>query len=580
MKRLVPLALAVTVVAAGCGGSSNGASSSGQTSNRRPTATTTESSAASPLSWGRCADEMAASAGLRCATLVVPVDPDTPKSGTVRIALARRAASGSRTQRIGSLVMNPGGPGGSGIEFLAGIASQMPEQLQQRFDLVSFDPRGVGASSPVRCLTDAEKRRQFTGDLSPDTPQEVQRALDDQREFRSGCTRRSPQLLRHMSTADVANDLDRIRAALGDDRLTFLGLSYGTSIAATYATMFPERVRALILDGSISPNASDATAAAAQLRGFERTLERFVAACNTSKQCPLAPNASAAIAAARASVAANPVVVTSEGGPRTLGPDQFDLGLATALYATATWGVAANAVRTVRDAGARVLLTLGDQQTGRKADGTFDNSADAQTMVSCADSPERPSAAEATAAAQRMAAATPGFGTSLGWSLLSCVDWPRPTNPNPVPRAPDAPKLLVIGTLGDPATPYEWAQQMTEALGNATLLTYEGDGHTAFFKGSDCIDAATAAYLIDLRVPAAGTRCTAVPDAATFGGLQQELADQLQKAGVPEQVANCVVDNLVEQLGEGRLDQLVLDENIDELSKYITAATLDCATGG
>jgi len=511
----------------------------------------------------------------------VPVDHTKPDGPKLELALAKKSATGPLSQRIGSLVINPGGPGGSGIEYLSQAAGQFPGKLTERFDLVSFDPRGVGNSSPVVCLDDADKQRQFSGDLSPDTPAELSQALKDQAEFRAGCATRNREVIRHMGTADVAEDLDEIRSALGDKQLTFLGFSYGTSIAATYATAHPDKVRALVLDGSVSPDASDEESTLAQIKGFERTLGQFVTACDANPSCPLAPDAAKKIATARSGLDDDPVTVGSGADARTLGQDQFDIGLATALYDNSTWGVAADAVKNLRTTGARVLLTLGDQQTGRDADGSFDNSADSQTMVACADSNERPSAAEAEAAARRIAAAVPGFGTGLGWSMLGCLNWPLAANPLPKPSAPSAPPLLVVGTVGDPATPYEWSQQMATALGSATLLTYEGNGHTAFLRGGDCINDAVIEYLVNLKVPAQGKRCPKVADSENFGGLRDQIVEELTKGGVPKEVARCVVDDLIDELGEDRLNELLLSsDNIEELSKYITAATLKCATGG
>lgn len=576
MKRFVPLLLVVALAAAAC--STGSKDLANKTSGTRKSSTTAPPAPGS-LKWAPCTDDLAGAAGLRCADLKVPVDPAKPDGPTITIALAKQPATGSPSERIGSLVMNPGGPGASGIEFLANAAAQLPEQVAERFDLVSFDPRGIGGSTPVRCLTDSEKDQQFSGDLSPDTPAEVDKAFKDTAEFRDGCASRSAQLLTHMSTADVAEDVDQIRAALGDDKLTFLGYSYGTSIAATYATLHPDKVRALVLDGSVSPDAGDEATTLTQIKGFERTLGSFVAACNTTPSCAIGPDAAGAITAARDSLADDPVEVGTGTQARTLGQDQFDIGLATALYDDATWGVAASAVKNLRTTGAATLLKLADQQTGRQADGTYDNSSDAQTMVACNDSAERPTRDEAVAAANRISTQVPGFGNSISWSMLGCVDWPRASNPLPAPKAPTSPPLLVVGTVGDPATPYEWSQAMAAALGNATLLTYEGTGHTAFLRGGPCIDDAVVSYLVDLKVPAAGTRCPAVAEGSGFGGIRDEIVKELTSSGVPEKVATCVVDELVEQIGEDELNQLVLDQDIDRLTKLVTGATLKCADG-
>ena len=404
-------------------------------------------------------------ANLDCGTLAVPLDPAEPDGASIGIAVAGSQATGSSDERVGSLVINPGGPGGSGIQFLANAASTFPEELTDHFDLVSFDPRGVGASTPVRCLDDGEKDRSLSGDLSPDTAAELQQALDEQAELLDGCRTNSAELLTHMSTADVAADLDELREALGEEQLTYLGYSYGTSIGAVYATLFPSNVRALVLDGSVSPGASDEEQLLTQAKGFERTLANFVSACDADSDCPIGPDATATIAAARSALAQAPVEVTTDSGTALVGPDLFDLGVATALYDTSLWGTLASAIANLDDGGAATLLSLVDRQTGRQPDGTFDNSSDAQTMVSCADSPERPTAAEATAAAERIAAAAPWFGGRDRARRLRLPELARGRQPAAGDHRRRRPHDPGGRHRGDPATPYEWAEQMTAALG-------------------------------------------------------------------------------------------------------------------
>jgi pimeloyl-ACP methyl ester carboxylesterase len=531
------------------------------------------------LDWKRCKGELTSLAGLQCATLAVPVDPKRPSGATVELALARKPATGPAAERIGSLVMNPGGPGGSGLEFLANAAGAFPDSLTKRFDLVSFDPRGVGESDPVRCLDDEQKDEQLTGDLSPDTPQERARLEADQKTLREGCERRNPKLITHMSTADVAADLEQIRVALGDDKLNYLGYSYGTAIGAAYATAYPAKVRAMVLDGSVSPSSTPTEEALAQATGFERTLANFVKACNAAPSCALAPDAAGAIAQARASLETNPVVVKDKNGDRTLGPDLFDYGLATALYDSSTWGPTAQAVKDLRSGGAETILALVDRQTGRKPNGTFDNSSDAQVMVNCADVRERPTEAEAQAAEARIAQAAPTFGALLGTGLTGCNDWPKATEPTPVPDAAGAAPILVVGTVGDPATPYEWAQQMASTLKSGVLLTYEGDGHTAFLRGGPCIEDAVVAYLVDLKVPAVGTRCPAVSDSSGFGDVKKSIVDELTKSGLPQDVATCIVNGMEAEVGAARFNQLILEGNQEEITKLASAQTLKCVSG-
>lgn len=531
------------------------------------------------LAWAACSDRVASMAKIECATLDVPLDPEDPSGDTIELAVARKASTGSDEDRIGSLVLNPGGPGGSGVEFLTNAAAAFPDDVTDHFDLVSFDPRGVGDSTPVRCIDDATKDEQLSGDLSPDTDEELQRALADQATFLEGCESRSGQLLEHMSTADVAADLDELREALGDEQLTYLGYSYGTSIGAVYATEYPDRVRALVLDGSVSPSASEEEQLLAQARGFERTLANFVAACDADPDCAIGPDAAASIAAAREQLAARPITVGSGADARELGPDQFDLAVATALYDTDLWGTLATSIADLTD-GAATLLSLVDRQTGRQDDGTFDNSSDAQTMVSCADSPERPTVDEATAASERILAAAPTFGPITAWSTLGCLGWPTAANPLPTVTGAGAPTILVVGTLGDPATPYEWAEQMTDALESAVLLTYEGDGHTAFLRGGPCIDDAVVDYLVDLRTPAAGTRCPAQDDGPGFTDIRDEVLTQFVDAGIPTEVAECIIDGIIDELGEAQFNQLVLSGDQERLSRLVTARAVPCAAGG
>ena len=534
----------------------------------------------SELRWAGCADDLSAAAGLECATLEVPLDPADPSGEQIELALARKRFTGSADTRIGSLVFNPGGPGGSGIEFLASASAIVPEQLTERFDLVSFDPRGVGDSSPVKCLDDEAKDEQLTGDLSPDTEEELQVAIEDQRELLEGCRTNAPELLEHMSTADVAADLDRIRAAVGDEQLSYVGFSYGTSIGAVYATLFPERVRALVLDGSVSPDASPEDELIAQGTGFERTLQSFVDHCNADPQCALAPDARGAIERVRAELEQDPVEVDDASGTRVMGPDLFDLGVSSALYDTTVWGTAARSISDLRGGGAELLFALVDRQIGREPDGTYDSTIDARTMVNCADQEERPTLDEARAASERIAGALPELGESFSWGLLGCLDWPEATNPLPEIDAADAPPILVVGTVGDPATPYEWSEQMTAALGSARLLTYEGDGHTAFLRGGPCVDDAVTAYLIDATLPEEGTRCPAQADSVSFAGLRDEIVSQFVDVGLPQQVAECVVDGAIDEVGEVEFDRMVLTEDIEGLQGNVQRHSVRCTLGG
>lgn len=566
--------LLVVVVAAACAG--GGRAEASLRSPERP-----DGGAASGLAWGGCVAQVASMSGLECATLRVPVDHDDPDGDTLELAVARSVATGDEDERIGSLVLNPGGPGASGIEWLAGAATIIPPALSDRFDLVSFDPRGVGESAPVRCLDDATKAEQLEGELAPDRADGVERAVEEQTELLDACRANASELIEHMSTADVAADLDDLREALGDEQLTYVGFSYGTTIGATYATLHPERTRAMVLDGAVSPRADVADEAAAQAAGFERTFESFTAACDGDPACPLAPDSAATIDEVRASLEAEPVDVGEGDDLRQLGPDQFDYGLASALYDTMLWPTTANAIDQLREGGAETLFTLMDRQTGRQPDGTFDNSVDARTMVNCADRSDRPTRDEAIETARSVTEASPRFGPLVGWSALSCVDWPDAANPVPVPDADGAPPIVVIGTVGDPATPYEWSEEMAAALTSGVLVTYEGDGHTAMLRGVECIETIAVAYLVDLEEPPAGSSCEAQTSQVDFGtDLRDELVEQFLDQGLDRELAECVLDGLVDELGPARFEALVLSNDVEEFSRLVASVAISCQVGG
>ena len=582
--RLFAVLAATAAIAAACATSGRDlAHSSSRERSAAPSSTvrpptTPRGPATGALKWSTCTNDRAKAADLQCATLAVPLDPAEPDGRMIDLELARSKSTGPASRRIGSLLFNPGGPGGSGIESLASLSTMVPERISQSFDLVSWDPRGVGESTPVHCLDAAAKDKQVAGDLSPDTPEEVQRTIADQKEWRAGCEKNNRDLVTHMSTADVAGDLDRIRAALGDDKLNYVGFSYGTSIGATYATLFPDKVRAMVLDGSVSPTADDLTQNIEQAKGFEHTYQNFVSACDASPQCALTGGAAAKVDAVRQRLDQTPIPVTTKSGTHDLGRDQFDLGLGTALYDTSMWGTAAQAIANIDKGGAEVIMSFMDLQVGRKPDGTWDNQTDAQSMVNCADSTERPTTDQALAAAPQLEAASPTFGPMFSTSMLGCVDWPKAAEPTPTPAPKGAPTILVVGTVGDPATPYQWAQQMTDALGSAVLLTYEGDGHTAFLRGGDCIDNAVTDYLVALKVPAAGTSCPAVANSTGFGGIRDEFVKELVKSGIPQATAECITDGIIAELGESKLQQLLLGQDAEEQAKVLTPLVTKLAT--
>ncbi len=374
----------------------------------------------------------------------------------------------------------------------------------------------------------------------------------------------------------------RSASPLGDDQLNYVGFSYGTAIGATYATAHPDKVRAMVLDGSVSPVAGDTELGVAQAQGFERTYLNFIAACDANAECALSGSTAATVDGVRQELDAAPIGVDTESGQRELTRDLFDIGLLTALYDTTVWGPVATAISDLEGGGADLMLSLADRQVGRNSDGSWDNSWDAQVMVNCADSDYRPSVEEALVDGDTLAAASPTFGEAFRTGALGCVDWPVAANPVPAWTAAGAPPILVVGTVGDPATPYQWSEEMTAALTGSVLLTYEGDGHTAFLRAGPCIDDAVVSYLTDLTLPAAGTRCPVTEEsgAAIFSGVREQLIDEITAAGLPEDVANCIADTLEEELGTAGLSELLLSDDVDKVTEMVTRITLACTAGG
>ncbi|HVM66845.1 MAG TPA: alpha/beta hydrolase [Acidimicrobiales bacterium] len=411
----------------------------------------------------------------------------------IGIALRRRPAS-DPALRIGSLVLNPGGPGGSGIAALEQDLRLLPAPVLDRFDVVAFDPRGIGASDPLHCTGDT-----YDGpapDPDPATAAAQQQLLTADRDYAAACAQAAGGLLAHLGTADVARDLDELRAALGDARLTYLGLSYGTFLGAEYAGMFPTHVRAMVLDGAIDPSLATSELADAQAEGFEQSLDAFLAWWRPGT------NAHAAFDAIAASLRAHPLAV----GSRQLGPAQFYTGVFGTLYARNFWPSLSRALAAAAAGNGAPMLGLYDSYE-HAGDPTFDT--DTNNAVNCIDHPVPADPGAFPARAAQAAVVAPDFGPLFAWGGLVCAVWPVPPSalraPSPV-HAPGAPPILVVGTTGDPATPYRWAQSLASQLSRGVLLTRVGVDHVAIFY-SDCVRGWDASYLVGLQPPPAGTVC-------------------------------------------------------------------------
>lgn len=468
-----------------------------------PPVSTTTPGATATLHWSSCGS------GFQCATLAVPLDYTHPAGPTIELALIRLRA-GDPKQRTGSLLVNPGGPGASGVDFVRQSSDLFSADLRQHFDLVGFDPRGVGASSPVHCETGPELDTYIDVNPAPQDASGRQALVQADRRFVQGCVAMSGvSLLAHLSTADAARDMDRIRAALDEAKLTYLGFSYGTLLGATYAQEFPTRVRALALDGAIDPALTTEQEDLQQGVGFEQDLGDFLANCDTTPSCPLAGpgGARASFERALAAIRSGPPVPTASPSGRRLGPGEGYLGLAAGLYSRDTWPLLAQGLAGVLHGDGTVLLALSDAYSMRHPNGTYDNTIAANTAISCLDRPSPTQLSTYQADAVSFSRQAPTFGALEAWGPLPCAFWPVPPEGRPgALTAEGAPPIVVVGTTADPATPYAWAKALASQLRSGVLITHVGVGHTAY-GDSSCVRQAVDAYLIHLTTPAPGLVC-------------------------------------------------------------------------
>jgi pimeloyl-ACP methyl ester carboxylesterase len=456
-------------------------------------------------------DQLAEQVSYECGTVAVPQDWDAPDSPeTFDIALVR-ARSDSQRDRIGSLFINPGGPGASGVETAAFLSfgpalGGLPDQVTDRFDLVGFDPRGVGRSSPVECFSDADLDDGFGAEPDPVAQAEFNEAVAESTQDAEACGAKYGDTLRLFSTRQAAHDLDALREAVGDDQLTYLGYSYGTLLGAVYAQLFPENIRALVLDGAVDPQQDSVASSEEQAVGFERAMDNFTGWCaQTPDECPLEPDARTAIANALDAARSAPVP-GDDGRDATAG--WVFTAVIAALYSQDYWQPLAAAIDQLDGGDATGVFELADSYTQRRADGTYSNLFDANAAVNCADDDSDLTVAQVREYQGQWREEYPMFGGPVAMGMLGCVVWPGGSDPYPVGPAQGAPPILVIGTLGDPATPYESTGRLAELLGTGMVLTWEGEGHTAYPETS-CINDAVGAYLLDLTVPDEGTSCPA-----------------------------------------------------------------------
>jgi pimeloyl-ACP methyl ester carboxylesterase len=452
------------------------------------------------VSWSNCG-------GFQCASISVPMNYADPQQKILRLAVIRQLAT-NQSQLDGSIVVNPGGPGGSGIQYLQG-GNVADAAVSAHYNLVGFDPRGVGQSNPVECLTDSQMDTFLATPPDPNTPAEVQTVVSQSQFLAQQCEAKNAQLLPYVGTADAARDMDVLRAVLGESKLNYLGKSYGTYLGAVYAQEFPQRVGRFVLDGALNPDLTSEQLNLTQAAAFDAELKQFAANCATISGCPLGTNPTTGIAHLKTwvdSLDAHPV---SGDATRQVNEAYAMTGIALAMYSQTFWPDLRSALTSAFAGNGAQLLTMADAYNDRSKGHYEDNSTEANYAVNCVDHPD-----EATSVAQIEAdlpayqAAAPFFGEMVDWSGLPCAYWGAPATGSPHKiSAQGSGPIVVVGTTRDPATPYAWAQALAKQLSNGHLLTMNGDGHTAYLRGSTCIDSAIDAYFLQGTVPSAGLVC-------------------------------------------------------------------------
>ena len=441
-----------------------------------------------------------------CGTLTVPVDYAEPAGETIDLALLRVPATGSR---VGSMVVNPGGPGAPGTSYAAAAGRVFREPLLQGFDIVGFDPRGTGGSAPVDCLSDSELDEYLSGDPTPDTAAEQADYKASVLSFGARCVAGSGPVLGHVTTIEAARDMDVLRSALGEETLTFLGASYGTELGATYAELFPERVGRFVLDGAVDVSLDPQTTSLEQATGFETALRAYVQNClDSTDNCFLGDTVDeglATITGLLEEIEAEPL----PAGDRELQVGNAFYGIITPLYNRDYWFLLSTALTSALEGKGSALMQLADAYASRNADGSYaDNSVEANYSINCLDDPTSVPFAKVPSLFPAFEEASPTFGRIFAWGMTGCRGVEVTSSEEPLDiRGEGAAPILVLGTTRDPATPFKWAEALAEQLESGVLVERDGDGHTAYNSGNECIDTLVEDYLLDGAVPDDGTTC-------------------------------------------------------------------------
>lgn len=460
------------------------------------------------LDWSSCYEYF------DCAELRVPIDYQDLSVGTFRISVLRSAAR-DQDNRLGSIVVNPGGPGGSGVDYAYNADYIFSPDITDHYDVVGFDPRGVAMSEPISCFTPEELDKNLASDSKPDNDAEIAATLEESERFAEKCAENTEHL-EHFSTIETARDMDILRAALGEKKLNYVGKSYGTYLGTLYADIFPNNVGRFVLDGAVDPNIPMKEQNLSQAMGFDKALAAFVKDCATQSDCPFTgtpAQAQATIIATlqAAATAPLPQKTPTDGDDRIITESIIIIGMASSLYDDVDgWPKLRQAFTESAQNYGDTFLQLADEYSGRNPDGTFrSNDFDSGAVIDCLDWRDRRTVDQYKADAQEFAAKAPVFGPYIAFSGVHCQFFPQPSTqrtPNTLTKIKTAP-IIVIGTIRDPATPYSWSVSLAKIFTGSRLISLDADGHTGHGRGSACVDSAVDEYLLEGTLPPANLSC-------------------------------------------------------------------------
>ena len=483
-KRLAPTFCVIALIVA-CGGSEGSDDSSPMTTLGRIDSVRDWSS---DVAWAACG------VGLECGSFEVPIDYSDPSGDTFVLPVTRRLAN-SDEKRIGSLLINPGGPGGSALLYAEYAESILSPVILDSFDIVAWEPRGVGASKPtIDCVDTMDDY--FALDPSPDDENERRVLLDGAETFVDGCRKRSAEILDHVGTVDAARDIDVLRRALGEETISFIGFSYGTQLGATWATLFPDTVRAAVLDAAVDPTLGYVDGLLLQAGGFESSLNAFLDWCDRMS-CDFINDGSDARSTFDAITTSLDVApLTNDDRPPT-GQGILGVAVAQSLYGDFGWPRLADALDAARQGDGAPLLGLYDAYFGGYSAGHLDNMIDAYFVITCLDRDEAVTPERILSLNERLAGIAPRLGSGWIQEMLICAHWTTPPGERLTISASTANRIVVVGSLGDAATPLSGTRNMARQLGRARLIVSPLEQHTTY--GSDnCVTEAVDRYLVEL----------------------------------------------------------------------------------